>query len=435
VSLAKVIDDEYGVPLSDHQSAPLLDEHSAPMLTVVLVGLFALTFPLGYAWDLGFSGLAALGGVLSIPALRNARPPLAVILPLVALAGWGLVSLTWSRAAVDPRNLHRYADIEKLTGIKLVLQLGLYGALVAASQKISTRGAQRALTALVLALTALGLAVMLDALQSGAAYAWISAQVGQHIPPDIARRNIAQGDYVIVLLFWCAAVRATQMHWSILSLITAACVFGSSLFLHAVDATLAAFGLGLATFIMVRWMRLFGVVVLGVATTVYWIAAPLVVLGAVRGGLIGMLHHVVQKSWDQRLDMWTFAAAKIVQKPWAGWGLDASRTFGSAISLHTHDAAMQIWLELGAVGAAMAAVFWIGVWSLIEAMVRKDRTAGAAASATAVAYLTIGALSFGVWQEWWLGLGAMAAVACICLARSRFDARIADDDELVPLGG
>jgi O-antigen ligase len=292
-----------------------------------------------------------------------------------------------------------------------------------------------ALTALVIALAALGAAVLLDALQSGAFYAWISAKVGEHIPPDIARRNIAQGDYVIMLFFWCAAVRATSLRWSILSLLAVACAIGSSLFLHAVDATLAALALSFAAFFLVRSTRFIGVVLLGVSTTIYWIAAPLFVLAGVRGGLIHALRPLVQKSWDERLDIWTFSAAKIVEKPWMGWGLDASRTFGSAISLHTHDAALQVWLELGAVGAVLAAVFWIGVWSLIEIMTRRDRTAGAAAAGTAVVYLTIGGLSFGVWQEWWLGLGAMAAVACICLARSRSDPRITDDDELVPLGG
>jgi O-antigen ligase len=410
-------------------------EPRAPLLATMLVCMFALIFPLGYAWDLGFSGLAALAGILSVPALGRARPPVRVILPLAVLVAWALFSLTWSRAAIDPHSLHKYADVEKLTGVKLVLQLGLYGALAAAAQRISVNGAGRALSALVIALAALGAAVMLDAMQSGAAYAWISAKVGQHIPPDIARRNIAQGDYVIVLFIWCAAVRSVQTRWQVLSLVAIGCAAGSSLFLHAVDATLAALVLGLAAFALVRVTRLFGVMLLGVLTTVYWITAPLIVLAAAHGGLVRALRPLVQKSWDERLDIWTFAAAKIVEKPWAGWGLDASRTFGSAISLHTHDAAIQVWLELGAVGAVLAAGFWIGVWSLIETLARRDRTAAAAASATAVAYLTIGGLSFGVWQEWWLGLGVMAAVACVCLARSRFDPRITDDDELVPVGG
>jgi O-antigen ligase len=410
-------------------------ELNTPLLAAVLLGMFALTFPFGYAWDLGFSGLATLAGLLCIPTLRQARPPVRVVLPLVALVAWALISLEWSRAAVDPRSLHKYADIEKLTGMKLVLQLGIYGVLAAAAQRISRRGAGSALTALGLALTALGAAVMLDGMQNGAAYAWISAKFGHVMTADIARRNIAQGDYVIVLLFWCAAVRLNALRWLVLSLVTAACVAGSSLYLRAVDATLAALTLGFCAFVLVRWARLAGVVILGVATTVYWMTAPLVVLAAVHNGWVRQLHTRVQTSWGERLDIWSFATAKIVERPWQGWGLDASRTFGSAISLHTHDAAIQVWLELGAVGAVLAALFWIGIWSLIEGLARRDRTAAAAAAATAVAYLTIGGLSFGVWQEWWLGLGAMAAVACICLARSRNDPQIVSDDDLVPLGG
>jgi len=410
------------------------DALDTPLLTGLLVAAFALTFPLGYAWDLGFSGLAALAGLLCVPGLGKARAPVRVMLPLVGLVVWALITMIWSRAAVDLHSLHRYADMEKLTGVKLVLQLGLYGALVAVAQQVSRRGGARALTVLAVALAALGAAVLLDAFQGAGAYAWITAQVAHPITADIARRNIAQGDYVIVLFFWCAAVRMAELRWQAVSLLTIACAAGSSLFLHAVDATLAAFLLGLAAFLLVRSTRLWGVVLLGVATTVYWITAPLLVVAAVHGGLVRMLRPLVQLSWDERLDIWSFAAAKIVENPWRGYGLDASRTFGAAISLHTHDAALQVWLELGVVGAVLAAVFWIGVWSLIEGLARRDRTAAAAAAATAVAYLTIGGLSFGVWQEWWLGLGALAAVACICLARSRHDPRNLPGEDLLPVG-
>ena len=44
--------------------------------------------------------------------------------------------------------------------------------------------------------------------------------------------------------------------------------------------------------------------------------------------------------------------------------------------------------------------------------------AGAAAAvAAASAYLVMGAVSFGVWQEWWLAVGALAATACLALQR------------------
>jgi O-antigen ligase len=395
--------------------------------------MFALTFPVGYAGGLGFAVLAALAGLLGVPALRQARPPVLVILPLAALTAWALFSLQWSRAAVDPHSLRGYADLGKLTGVTLVLQLGLYAALVAAAQRLSSRGASLALTVLASALAALGLAVALDATQSGAAYAWISGRLGQVVRPDIAGRNIANGDFVIALLFWCAAVRLNQLRWQVLSLVMFACVVGSCLILHEARAAVAALALGLGAFILVRATRAFGVAILAVATTIYWMTAPLVVLTAVHTGLVMKLHAHVEPSWGQRLDIWSFSTAKIIEKPWLGWGLDASRTFGDAISLHTHDAALQLWLELGAVGAVLAALFWIGVWSRVEILARRDRTAAAAASATAVAYLTIGGLSFGVWQAWWLGLGAMAAAACVCLARSPSHVQAGSDEDLVPL--
>ena len=59
--------------------------------------------------------------------------------------------------------------------------------------------------------------------------------------------------------------------------------------------------------------------------------------------------------------------------------------------------------------------------------------AGAAAGAVA-AYLVIGALSFGVWQEWWLGLGALTAgmIAVDAVARVNERAHAVKDD-LLPL--
>ena len=94
------------------------------------------------------------------------------------------------------------------------------------------------------------------------------------------------------------------------------------------------------------------------------------------------------------------------------WGIDASRTFGLAIPLHTHNAALQLWLELGSVGAALAAAFFAWIVYRIVAWTGVNRRDGAMAAATLVSYLVIGGLSFGIWQEWWLALGAIAAIAC-----------------------
>jgi hypothetical protein len=54
------------------------------------------------------------------------------------------------------------------------------------------------------------------------------------------------------------------------------------------------------------------------------------------------------------------------------------------------------------------------------------------AAGALVSYLVIGALSFGVWQEWWLGLGALTLIAC-GLARAAPAPAWSELDELTPL--
>jgi O-antigen ligase len=120
-----------------------------------------------------------------------------------------------------------------------------------------------------------------------------------------------------------------------------------------------------------------------------------------------------------RLDVWGFTSKEIVGHPWIGWGLDSSRAWPDHIPMHPHDAALQLWLETGAVGVALAALFWAWLFVRIDIIVMQDRPAAAMMTATAAAYLTIGAISFGVWQEWWLALGAFALAACVLVLKDR----------------
>jgi O-antigen ligase len=143
-----------------------------------------------------------------------------------------------------------------------------------------------------------------------------------------------------------------------------------------------------------------------------FIFAPLVVLWGVRSGFFAWLHVLAPPSWDARLNIWAFAANQIVDHALRGWGIDASRTFGEAIPLHTHNGAIQLWLELGSVGAALAAAFFAWIGYRIVGWTGTNRRDGAMAAGALVSYLVIGGLSFGVWQEWWLALGVLAVVAC-----------------------
>ena len=102
-----------------------------------------------------------------------------------------------------------------------------------------------------------------------------------------------------------------------------------------------------------------------------------------------------------------------------GWGLDASRSIpggkdesrpGEAhLPLHPHNAALQAWLELGAPGAALMAVFLALLWRRLAIPTGRGftppppREAWRRPSASAFA-------AYGIWQEWWLATLALSGL-------------------------
>ncbi|HEX4095561.1 MAG TPA: O-antigen ligase family protein, partial [Caulobacteraceae bacterium] len=113
---------------------------------------------------------------------------------------------------------------------------------------------------------------------------------------------------------------------------------------------------------------------------------------------------------SMRLGYWSHAIDWIRARPFRGWGLDASRMFGPGIRLHPHNNPLQVWMELGVIGAVLAAAFWVVVLSGLSRA--KPSLAMAATAACAAVYLLFG-VNFGVWQEWWLGLGAVVAMLAV----------------------
>jgi O-antigen ligase len=160
-------------------------------------------------------------------------------------------------------------------------------------------------------------------------------------------------------------------------------------------------------FAVYRWPRGAPKAFAGVAA-VFFLVMPAVVWGVRTLADYTELENAIPLSWGERMGYWSHAIDWIADKPLQGWGLDASRMFGPGIVLHPHDAALQIWLELGAIGALSAAVFWgVTLPRLARPAPSLAAAATAASSATFLLYL---AVNFGVWQEYWLALGALVAV-------------------------
>jgi len=128
------------------------------------------------------------------------------------------------------------------------------------------------------------------------------------------------------------------------------------------------------------------------------------------------------QSWDHRLRMWGYCWQVIAEHPLKGAGFDASRTFDETfilrdgreitiVSLHPHNAGIQIWTETGFIGALLASAIIAALFKPVRKYAL-DRTRGGAVSGVIVAIVIISSLTYGAWQFWWwsclfLSVGAL----------------------------
>lgn len=110
-----------------------------------------------------------------------------------------------------------------------------------------------------------------------------------------------------------------------------------------------------------------------------------------------------------RIELWTFVSQKILLHPLLGYGLEAGRFlplddmtqkyFGGAFMHHPHNGILQVWFEMGALGAVLLALGW----GLLVAMVGKtSASVQSYVLAGLVCALVVSTVSHGLWQTWWV---------------------------------
>lgn len=377
------------------------------------VFLMVLTPLVAYLAPLGSATVLSLVGLLAAPGLARSRPPVLPMFALILLVLWSAISLRWSPAAPNLAAFKRSEDLEDLTILKLVLELGVYGAAFAAFTQMSTRSARMAGRVMIVGVILLALVTGLDGLSQGAVYQALRRLEGDPVRPDIALVKVSMGNYTLVLLFWPVARLLDAWKFrgrNILIALTAVMIAVGAHFTGA-DAPIAAMAVASVAWLGVRLIGKPFVRALIPIVSAIFIFAPMAVLWAVRSGVFAWLHVLAPPSWDARLNIWAHAANLTVDHALRGWGFDAARTF-PGIPLHTHNAPLQLWLELGSIGAALTAAFFAWILYRIVGWTDLDRRDGAMATASLTAFLVIGGVSFGVWQEWWIALGVIAVIAC-----------------------
>lgn len=372
----------------------------AGLCGVVLTVALALTPVLGWLSSRSIATLLAVAGALTLPTIRAARRDWAVIAVLGIALAWAAVSTFWSP--------WRPAGPEKSTALRLLLCAPLYWSLVCAARVASPDLARLALRAFAWSCAALGVVLLAEFGLDAALYERLHVAVYRPIRHDLAEVAVAHTCFVLATLLPLAAAAAERVGITRWIAAPMAAGVAAAAWRFGAEAPVLSLAVAGAIAVTTRLWPNQGPRALAAVAVGYWLGAPLVVWALRVSGAYPAIQRRVEESWSMRMGYWGHAIDRIADHPLRGWGLEASRAFGPSIVLHPHDGALQVWLELGAAGAVLAATFWGLVISRLAAP-RPASPAIAAAAASGV-YLLFGALNFGVWQGWWLALGVVIAV-------------------------
>ncbi|MCM0019901.1 MAG: O-antigen ligase family protein, partial [Tagaea sp.] len=126
-----------------------------------------------------------------------------------------------------------------------------------------------------------------------------------------------------------------------------------------------------------------------------------------------------------RAAIWSFASDRIAEKPALGWGLHASRAMPGAqeqfapgaerMPLHPHNFALQLWLELGLIGALAGAACLM----FLARAIAGGRATRAALAGALCASVAIGGVGYGLWQGWWMAALWLLLALAVALAKDR----------------
>jgi O-antigen ligase len=362
---------------------------------------------------------------------RDAWPqvPRSIGAILAGLVGLGAASALWS---IDP--VASLAMAAKLAGWAFLATV-----LVALWPPLAARDADLAGWALI---GGFAVALILLAIDLNADLAVFRlVRVGGETGETLYAYSLNRGATVLALLLWPVIALCLIRRWAWAAWLAFA-ASATVIFLSSSGTALVATILGVITFVLARRLGRPIVLLVAGSLAVWLVAAPPVLGPLASSAWLTEAAPQMAPSSFHRLLIWEFVAARIAERPILGWGLDSARRIPGgdenlsvriversalpgdevhkqtlrgrnfeALPLHPHSLAMQLWLELGAVGALVAAAF---VWTVLRATAAlRSRIGMASLSATAVAGFVVANLSYGAWQSWWLA-ALILAIAINC---------------------
>jgi O-antigen ligase len=400
----------------DRKSNPPMDAVAAPVFAAIgrhalalgvaaipVVGVFA---PLGLA---SVVLVAALLCLVYVRVRHNAWPKLSAepAIFLAALTAWSALGILWS---VDPG-----LSVEKLARLASLFVAGLV--FLGGTLRLRDENADWLSGCFFYGVLAAALALLV--------VRTVFVSVGTPFPIDGGRQMplnpYNRATTIVAIFLWPAALYARRFGaWAPGGLAVGVLALLST---YASQSAPLATVLGIIAAALVYAHRLFAAA-LGGVVAVAILAMPLLPAALPPPKEVQAGMHLPGSSFH-RLMIWNFTADRIGERPLFGWGLESSKVIPGnttkfdglqpLLPLHPHNGALQIWLELGVVGAIFAAAFAAFIGRAIQ---RLPRTSAAAAAGAFASMTAISFVSYGIWQSWWLAALFIAGIAVTLAQRA-----------------
>ena len=389
-----------------------------PAAFAPLAVAFAAAGPLVSLAPLGMWVLVAVTALTSLAAERIRSgtlpiPPRSALWLSAAFLIWCGLTLLWGLEPADGAG-------------KFIQMVGIFAAvliLLGLAERLND--AQRTRLALILAVSvAIGLVLL--GIETTFDYPLQRGLIGDANPRLAHLAESKRSVDALPVIIWSAALGLARLKRPWLGLALAVIFAVASLKLTTSSAMIAMAG-SIVVFALATWSAALTRRLAAAATVAAFV---LIIPGALLAYKPDMTPETcgLKYSACHRIEIWHFAAIKSLDRPLFGHGLNASRYVpndgavshfqpqpnATVMTLHPHNAFLQVWVELGSVGVILAGALLLAALGTLR--YRTPDTARFALAAYAGGIL-VAALAFGIWQTWWLATLGFGGFACFALTQ------------------
>ncbi|MFT0892156.1 O-antigen ligase family protein [Pseudochelatococcus sp. G4_1912] len=381
--------------------------HAIRLEYAALILLALLPFAMAVA-NRSAAAVITLAGIFALLArivdgvhMRNLFTISPATLAALAFIAWAVLSLGWSHVPATSLFVMSEAGLPFIGGVLLLACL--------------PRTIPKGIVLTAAIAFAISCIMIIVELQTGME---TRRMVGARDETLIFNRSVM----TLLLIFWPLAIHMDRLGWR-----RWAFVFAVLLIVTVITATSGASMLGLmlslpAFLIALKYQRA-GFVLASAMLAGCLLLAPF------KGALLERIlpQSIVMRLESvhaaDRIEIWQDFAAVVRERPLRGAGFGVSAKMADAPFVsdlpsdrrqllavgHPHDGFLQIWAELGLIGAVLAGINGI---FLLRAIAHLPKVMAAAAVASTIAAAAVVCVFHGAWQGWWIGLLMATGVWC-----------------------